>query len=205
MWSLYFACQLLLSRARPWSVVETLSGISLEKRDFPLPRRYQLLVASWFEVGPWAHILFPIRFCLIWGNAGLVHTTTVSVSSYVCRSCCVEKTLFLWSHPPSLDFIVFPPPLPHTSLILRVRVWMETSHLWLSAQKSLILSRCKSLFSLVSNTRKIHQFGAIYVYHIMPCPINGILCCASFCIMCFYKTSAHFKNSYTFSFQNKEM
>ena len=66
MWSLYCAGQLLLSRDSPWSVVETPSGIPLEKYDFPLHRRYQMLVVSWFKVGLWVYIHFPVTgFCLI--------------------------------------------------------------------------------------------------------------------------------------------
>lgn len=139
MWSLHCAGQLVLGRGRPWSAVETPSGIPLEKRDFPLPRRYQMLVVSWFEVRLWVHIPFPVMgFCLIQGTVGLVHSSTVSVSSCVCQSCCVKKTLFLWNHPPPLGLIVFPPPLLHTSLILRVSTgWRHPIFGWVLTSLSL--------------------------------------------------------------------
>lgn len=83
----------------------------LKKMHFPLSSSYQLQTVSWLEVGHCAH--FPISvpaFCLLWTCEGFVHDVIVSVSSYMCQSCCDWRTLFPWSPPPPLTLRILPPP-----------------------------------------------------------------------------------------------
>ena len=73
--------------------------LHLRKLIFPFANRYQLQIAS-FRGGTLcppsplsAGTPSPLNLC------SLVHAVTVSVSSCVHQYCCMQKALFLWSHP----------------------------------------------------------------------------------------------------------
>lgn len=58
--------QRLLSTEPALSVVDGPSEPSMEKIDFPLPRRYQLQIASWLGVGLCVYFFFSVLgLCLV--------------------------------------------------------------------------------------------------------------------------------------------
>lgn len=93
----------------------------------------------------WAErcVRFPFStmgFYLVWTCVGLLHTVTVPVSLYGHQACCIWK-MFPWSHPPPLALLL---PHYHRSLSLEGSSVIQTSHLGLSATKSLTLSTLSS-------------------------------------------------------------
>lgn len=118
--------------------------IPFKKTDFPSLSSYQGQIASWLE---WD--LVPIFPSPCWDFAWLelLHADTISQSSYVQQ---LHRTwkMFPWSHSPPLVLTIFLPPLLHRSPILEVRNVLKTSHLELTAPKSLTfctLSCCEFL------------------------------------------------------------
>jgi hypothetical protein len=97
-------------------------GTPLEKTDFLFPKGNQLQTSSYFPFSV-------LGFCLVSACADLVHTVTVSVSSYVHQSCYVRIMLFPWSHPSSLAPEIFSLLLLLRSMNLEGKDLMKTSHL----------------------------------------------------------------------------
>ena len=97
-----------------WSVVDLSSDTPLEKTDFPFDRRYQLQLTATnilARVGTLRPLASVLRPCL-------VHSATVSVSSYGRQFCYIWRTLFIWSHPSPQILKIVLPLLLHSTLTL---------------------------------------------------------------------------------------
>ena len=67
------------------------------------------------------------RFPSAWNLCCFMCVATVSY--FICELVLfIWKTMFLWSHPPSLALIIFHPCLPYTSLILEENDLMKSSY-----------------------------------------------------------------------------
>lgn len=90
----------------------TVSPSSYQK---PIPTQLMLGVTTYFP-------LSMLGFCLVWACTTIVYA--VKSPWHVHLSCCLQKTLFLWSHITPLALIIFFSfPLPWRPLGLEERVW----------------------------------------------------------------------------------
>ena len=86
----------------------------------------------WARDGVCVHFSFQLQDLIWWRSMQ-------DLSSYVCLSWCIWKTLFPWYPPYPLTFTLFLASLPQNSLSPKGRELMETCHLGLSVPESLIL------------------------------------------------------------------
>lgn len=122
----------------------------------------QLSVGDSFLVGVGANIrLTPWAptTCLAWICAGSVPAATVSVSTYVCQSWCVWKTLFPWSHPSALALTVFSLLFLHQSLSLEGRSWWR--HPVLQSLSFTLYTLSNDGFGLCDNTDGLQEASLI--------------------------------------------
>lgn len=113
----------------PLSVVCISNAIG-KKLVFPLQ-----VHVSWAQIIDYEKELisiFPLRFGTPSGlDLCIPQVCCQSVNSYVHQCCCVQKKLFPWLYPSSLEFIVFLPPLSlllHRTLSPGGRGLINTSH-----------------------------------------------------------------------------
>lgn len=95
-------------------------------------------VTSGLDLGSCVHFpLSVLELHLAW-TCAVMHATIVSISSSVHNSSCVLTTLFPWSYPSPLAFIVFLPPLLNRCLSPEERDLINISHLGLSTPRLLV-------------------------------------------------------------------
>lgn len=110
----------------------------LKNQIFNFPDLIKLQKASWLKVRLCICTPFSVlRICLIWTCAGLVHSATVSMRSYMSQSYVLRKSQFLWSLP-YLALTVIALPLQYSSLNTVLKGLMKTSFLRLNNPKTSI-------------------------------------------------------------------
>lgn len=88
------------------NIVDAPNGIPLRKTDFSFSSMFQLQLVYWWGLGPYVQFsVLVLRCCLAWTFAGHMCTTTVSINLHAHLYGWIWKTLFSWSHPPSLAVI----------------------------------------------------------------------------------------------------
>lgn len=75
--------QRLLSTGPALSVVDRPSETSVEKTDFPLPRRYQLQIALWLGVGHCVYFFSVLGLCLVCRLYACHHRLCEFISGFV--------------------------------------------------------------------------------------------------------------------------
>ena len=110
----------------------------LQEPKFLFASGFQLKIAQEFGMKACAHFSFQLQDPPhpVQPHAGPVHTASVCVFISIMLS---QRALFSWCLPPPLALTLLLPPLLQGFLSPVVRDLMETSHLGLSVQKSLIL------------------------------------------------------------------